>query len=233
MPSIILARRRGMTLVELLVVVMILGLLSVTVLPTIGNTVGSRRNREAARNASSFIARAQSRAINAIGPRGFMIQPLAADPAAAIDMYFASAPEHYGGEDDDSRAVVKPADLNSRLESQLDVHFERAGIPDAPTLDRLKDTDFCADGDAIQFGGFGPWYRLVVTPLRDGSGPPAITMWADASQSPRNLSWPRTGIGGLPFRISRQPRRASSGVLQLQKGAAVDVAWSCLGSHHP
>lgn len=223
--------RRGVTLIELLVVVTILLLLSVLVLPSFGGAVNSRRNREAARNVSSFIARAQSRAINSTTPRGFTIQPLAADTAASIDMYFANAPEPYGGVDDDSRAVIAPSLLGKDLESQLPVQFLLSGRLDEATLGRLKDKAFCTDGDAIQFGGLGPYYRLVISGHQNGSGPPMIQMWSDTSQSPRNLSWPRTGgLPGVTYRISRQPRRASSGVLQLQKGAAVDVAWSCLGT---
>ena len=217
-----------MTLIELLVVVMILGLLSVVVLPNIGGAVDGRRNREAARNVTSFIARAQSRSINALVPRGFMIQPLAADPAASIDMYFANAPETYGGEDDDSRVVTL---LGGSLTDRIEVEFLMSGNRDGATLDRLKEVNFCADGDAIQFGGMGPYYRLAVSEYRLGNRPnPEITMWTDVTQSPRNLSWPRTSAVGVTYRINRQPRRASSGVLQLQKGAAIDVAWSCLGS---
>jgi len=54
-------------------------------------------------------------------------------------------------------------------------------------------------------------------------------MRGDFNQSPRNTAWPRTTDSGAPFRILPQPRRASSGLLQLQRGAAIDLAWSCLG----
>jgi len=112
----------------------------------------------------------------------------------------------------------------------VEVQFQLNGTPDGPTLTRLKDPDFCNDGDAIQFGGLGPWYRLVVSPLRQATGKSFIEMWADVSQSPRNLAWPQTGPAGTTFKIGRQPRRASSGILQIQKGAAIDLAWSCLGA---
>ena len=58
-----------------------------------------------------------------------------------------------------------------------------------------------------------------------------VTMWADNGRSNRNTPWPRSeGSEGLSFKISRQPTRASTGVLQLQRGAAIDLAWSVLGS---
>jgi prepilin-type N-terminal cleavage/methylation domain-containing protein len=52
-----------MTLVELLVVITILGLLAVTVLPSLATSAESRRTRETTRMVSSFIAKAQGRAI--------------------------------------------------------------------------------------------------------------------------------------------------------------------------
>jgi prepilin-type N-terminal cleavage/methylation domain-containing protein len=218
--------RSGMSLIELLVVVMIIGILAVTVLPSIGGSVDRRRYREAAQNVSAFIARAQSRAINAPAPRGLVIQPLAADPAAAIDVYFANAPEPYGGADYESRVhVVVPSGLGN----QATLQFVNRTNPDNPEdRDSLNFIEsFCSLGDTIQFSGSGLEYELVPP----GSGGPAIRLRADAGQNLRTTAWPRTNpTVGAAYKIVRQPRRASSGVVQLQRGAAIDLGWSCLGS---
>ena len=67
--------RRGMTLVELLVVVAIFLVLAVTVLPALSATAELRRGREAARMVSSFIAKAQWRAIGRREWSGFQLVP--------------------------------------------------------------------------------------------------------------------------------------------------------------
>ncbi|NCY03785.1 MAG: prepilin-type N-terminal cleavage/methylation domain-containing protein, partial [Planctomycetia bacterium] len=87
------ARRRGFTLIELLVVIAILGLLSVVAIPTISGTIDSRRYRDAARDVSAFVARCQSRSIGSRSPKGVMLQPLAANTAAALDLFFADVPD--------------------------------------------------------------------------------------------------------------------------------------------
>jgi prepilin-type N-terminal cleavage/methylation domain-containing protein len=208
-------QRRGFTLMELLVVVAILGLLSVIVLPNISGNINSRRYREAARDVSGFVARCQSRAIGAAEPRGVMIQPLTADPKTAIDLYFANTPEAYAGETSSSVAFV-PEVLDATA-GPLPVTFDGA------TQARFAmQPDFCKPGDAIQFGGRGAKYKFIP--------PNQVTMWAGDNQNPRNTSWPRAGGAGLPFTIWRQPTRGTGGALQLQKGAAVDLYWSCLGT---
>ena len=222
--------RGAMTLVELLVVVAILGLLSAVVLPAIGTTTDARRYREAGRSLSTFIARSQSRGINSDDAKGFLIQPLATDPSAAIDLYFANAPNAYAGGLASSRAVVNVG----TFASQLAVAFVLDGVDsngdgnldsDSFTLSQLAQPGFCTTGDLMQFGGAGPFFEFVPPP----SGGPLIRMRGDFNQSPRNTAWPRTSASGAPFRILPQPRRASSGLLQLQRGTAIDIAWSCLG----
>jgi prepilin-type N-terminal cleavage/methylation domain-containing protein len=219
-------RRRGMTLVELLVVVVILSLLSVAVLPNLSNTAEGRRFREAARGISSFVARAQSRAINAASPRGFMIQPLAAAPGAGIDLFMADSPPPYGGEDISSTVTVVAPETDEAVK-RLDFLWRTGNPPavkeDTNTLSKLRSDASFAEGDSIQFGGLGPTYRL--TPA---SG--TVGMWTSVNQNAANTPWPRTPLGGVPYRIIRQPRRASTAVFQTQRGTAIDIASSCLGA---
>jgi type II secretory pathway pseudopilin PulG len=216
-------RPSAITLTELLVVIAILLILSVTVLPNLTAAIDSRRIREASRAVSTFVARAQSRTIGAVEPRGFMLQPAAADADVAVDLYFADVPPAYAGQEQDS--VVRILPYGESLPTSVTAEFLRRGERDDNTSQEI--TRLCSDGDGIQFGGRGPYYRF--TP------PNVVSMWADDGQTPRNTPWPR-GFSvygpdaGLPFRIRRQPSRASSGLLQLQRGAAIDLSWSTMGT---
>ncbi|MFM8496890.1 MAG: prepilin-type N-terminal cleavage/methylation domain-containing protein [Planctomycetia bacterium] len=226
--------RRGMTLIELLVVVVILALLSVTVLPNLSNTTDGRRFREAARGISSFIARAQARAINAPGPRGFMIQPLAADPRAGIDIFMADAPPPYGGQSASSRVVVlDPTSAGPTKRLKFIQTIGRPPMPaiDGATRDFIRTGPGFADGDSIQFAGLGHSFMLLMPATSPDTTPDLkISMWQEVGRNPSNTPWPRTPSAGVPFRILRQPRRASSGIYQAQRGAAIDLPYSCIGT---
>ena len=215
------SRTSAFTLIELLVVVAILGLLSAIVLPNIAGNINSRRYREGSRSVSSFVSRCQSRAIGASASRGVMLQPLAASSSSCLDLYFADTPLTYSGELTTSVATVDDF-AGTYSGGTLGVSFVNGATqaPDSATTNRLSIPGFCTAGDAIQFGGVGPKFKFI---------PPAtVTMWFEDNQNTRNSSWPRAK--GLPFRIWRQPTRGTGGALQLQKGAAMDLPWCCLGT---
>ena len=211
-----LLRCAGVTLVELLVVITILGILSVAILPNIAGTIDSRRSREAKRGLSTFVARAQSRAFGAKEPKGFQIQPLSGNAAAAIDFFVADVPSAYGGELTSSK--VTALDLpneNSR---------KRLQFSDVDTDSRVRATNgFCTVGDSIQFAGAGPYFKFMPGP------PHLVSMWLENNQNPFNTKLPASGVA-LPFRIRRQPTRSSTSVFQLTRGAALDLSWCMLGS---
>lgn len=202
--------QHGMTLLELLVVITILGVLTVTVLPNIAGTIDRRRFREASRGLSTFIARAQSRAINAKEPKGFIMQPLVNDPWLAIDFFFADTPEPYAGELSSSKVTLT---RNTGSESAT------LAFSDSLTSGRVTGSFFVREGDAIQFAGVGPYFKF--------RPPNQVEMWADSHQTSYN-TWLPSGVT-LPFQILRQPTRASSGLIQLSYGAAIDIRWSSLG----
>lgn len=210
-------RRAGMTLVELLVVVAIIGLLAVTVLPNVATTTENRRSREAARVTSSFFAKAQSRAIGRPEWAGVTVVPTNANVLYAIDLFQANVPQVYRGESYTATATL------SGVSWTRSVSYSDGGIPAARSVKR---------SDLIRFDGRGPWYELTA----DGGtgvqfrGTPGGVVAANelTGQSERNTPWPTMDIPHT-FEILRQPVRNGS-AFTIPDGRCVDLAWSGFGN---
>jgi prepilin-type N-terminal cleavage/methylation domain-containing protein len=212
--------RRGMTLVELLVVVAIVGLLAVTVLPNIANTAESRRSREAARMVSSFVAKAQSRALGSPEMAGFMVAATGSASFAALDLFLADVPPAYRGDTTNATITISSSGAN-----------RRAGTPSANALATVG-TISATTSDLVRFGGRGPFYELTGPPTpsaieirmlgsQGGNGSPD-----DLGYTSRNTPWPAPSQ--LSFEIFRQPDPAGS-PLTLPDGRAIDLFWSGYG----
>lgn len=237
----------GMTLIELMVVIAILGLLTVTVLPNISGTLDRTRGRESIRASSSFIARSQSRAFGATEPRGVMIQPIhdaGTSSAFALDLFFVNVPPAYSGDSMTSVVNLAPLSPDSvkpgfrplRIEgSEGQLSFLSSGIADATTSTRLVHASgFCKEGDSIQFGGLGPWFKFVPagSPYKAYGNDRnttfhAVEMWDEQNQTPFNAVLPRGSQ--MAFKIRRQPSRASVGTFQFQNNVAIDLKYCMLG----
>ncbi len=228
-----LNRRAGMTLVELLVVVAIIGLLAVTVLPNVATTTENRRSREAARVTSTFFAKAQSRAIGRPEWAGVTVVPTNANVLYAIDLFQANVPQVYRGESLESKAFIAGANELSRDLGFYDDAASKAlvAIPDARKL---------ATGDLIRFDGNGPWYEFVQglpygVRFRGSLGGSASAKEMVA-QTSRNTPWPAQSTNPSSpqdvahgFEILRQPVRNGS-ALTIPDGRCVDLAWSGFGN---
>jgi prepilin-type N-terminal cleavage/methylation domain-containing protein len=204
--------RRGMTLVELLVVVAILGLLAVTVLPTLSTSADARRSREATRTVSSYIAKAQSRAIGRPEWAGLWLTQPPSNPLAhfSIDLYMAEVPSLFRGDTPSSvvRGSPNPSGSAFVLTSSLD-----------------GTTVFGTTGDLVRFDGQLPWYEYVnptTIRLRNSGGD-------NVNQTTLNTPWPASAVPHT-FEVLRQPIRSGSPIT-LADGRCVDLRWSgCGGS---
>ncbi len=95
--------RRGMTLAELLVVVMIMVILLGIALPLMKPALADRKIREASRQLNAFIRTAQSRAAAANAPVGvWFARTDDVDPNISYQVYYAETPPPYVGETADA-----------------------------------------------------------------------------------------------------------------------------------
>ena len=214
-------RRDGMTLVELLVVVSILGLLAVAVLPNIANTADSRRSREATRTVTSYIAKAQSRAIGKAEWAGFCMVPPTGKTLFAIDLFLADVPPVFRGDDLPSSS------------SGAGYVFTTANRITTGTLNGIQITGSVGGvtvqgqpGDLLRFDGRGPWFQFETSTtfsLRAASAADAVV-----NQSALTTPWPATNVPHT-YELLRQPIRSGS-PLTLSDGRCIDLFWSGYGS---
>ena len=220
--------RRGMTLVELMVVVLILGLLAVTVLPNLANSADSRKIREAARAVSSFVAASQSQAISGRSGGGIRIDVLGSPMGsndAALDVGMVMIPQPYCGDDPGSVVTVVPDSIDSSMAA---LTFT-GGFSDDP----LKN----ASGNilphlGIRFGGSRIEFMFVPTLgsatgtvyMQDGVGPSSLP---NLNQTIDNTSWPQ---GAVCYEITAGPLRDGNTSLTLGDGVAIDMTNSYVGT---
>ena len=205
-------RRAGMTLVELLVVVAILGLLAVTVLPALSTSAEARRTREASRIITSYIAKAQSRAIGRTEWSGFWLTTPISNPSAnfAVDFYLADVPAVFRGDS------ISSTGTGSRSGSVFVMSGTNIGAVSGTA------------GDLVRFDGQPPWYAFrsgttnqFTIGFRNGVSSENI------NQTERNTPWPAEASAHT-FEILRQPARAGS-PLTLADGRCIDLSWSGYG----
>jgi len=220
--------RRGMTLVELMVVVLILGLLAVTVLPNLANSADSRKIREAARAVSSFVAASQSQAISGRSGGGIRIDVLGSPMGsndAALDVGMVMIPQPYCGDDPGSVVTVVPDSIDSSMAA---LTFT-GGFSDDP----LKN----ASGNilphlGIRFGGSRIEFMFVPTLgsatgtvyMQDGVGQSSLP---NLNQTIDNTSWPQ---GAVCYEITAGPLRDGNTSLTLGDGVAIDMTNSYVGT---
>lgn len=229
------ASRGGMTLVELLVVVSILGLLSVTVLPAFSSGESARASRRAAAAVSSLVAQSQAASLGQSSAAGLWIEPLSG--VAAIDLSIARRPEPYRG---DTFTAAVSLTQPSNPSDPVPLTFSRGGA-DVALMTTMKTPAFSAgtparplvsNGDLIQIGHGADLFALECDPQPTANGFKA-RLRLEAGQTPANTVWPTPSIAGgattwHSFKIHRKPAPAGS-LQSIANGMAIDLAWSGIG----
>jgi len=228
---------RGVTLVELLVVVTILSIIFAVLIPRLRAVNEDRNIREAARVVASAFSSASARAIND-GTAGLMIVPNRNFQQATFDNfendgfdapYFAGTrifqmrrlPPYVG---DDQNAMATIASGTTVTISVPFEHDEGAGG------DGIVDTDDDTEprlivqvNDEIRLNNSSYRYRITrVNPPPPGPRTGTLTLTIALGSAPRLQS-----VGAMvPFVIHRQPRRLDSSLVELPDGYIIDLRYS-------
>lgn len=219
-----------MTLIELMIVVAILGLLAITVLPNVSNSVESRRSREAVRLVSGFCSRAQAAAIGQQRWAGLLMVPA---NSAVTTLRMAAVPETYDGASLNARLAIQR--IPSGVVTGTAVPMSSCPVINAtpsPTPLELDDVVTAAQvqaGDLIQFGNDPRLYEVLTSGLAGitfrmrNSGGGEI-----AGFTANNTPWPAETPVTHTFSIFRQPRPFGL-PFEIPDNRIIDLSWSGYG----
>lgn len=183
--------RSGLTLVELLVVMVILSMVTVATIPLMQPPSGERKIREAARNVATTFELARARATETGRPAGVWIEPQNKTSDGAVEAYklfLCDVPPPYAGDTTTSSATIQ--------NNGATITLNNSGS--AASLVKY--------GDRVRFNYRGPYYRI--TGGTDGNNISGGTISIGINQAPDYAPAPADG-NNIPFEIIRQPVKSS------------------------
>jgi prepilin-type N-terminal cleavage/methylation domain-containing protein len=205
-PNVIL--RRGMTLVELLVVIVILGLLGVAAAPAINTSNSKNKLREAAATVSSHILRGASQAVGSRTGSGVWLQAsgTATTSPTTLLRFCAGTVEASGT----AVLTISNATAATALASLTPSYTALTGTTEVPS------------GTLIRLSGMPFDYTLLDQTTLGLGGPSTI------------CSWPRTATGysgtvNALFSLQIPPMRTSGGKTVLGGNVCIDLPNSTIG----
>ena len=204
--------RLGLTLTELLVVIVVLMILASITVGALRPTLEGAQVREAARTLSSMFATAKYRAQRNGRAAGIMLEPLN-DGKTSLNIVPVEDPPPYGGMTAGATVTFTDRDFSVDAEMTATPTFS-----DGRTIEQLDASGVIGFGDRWQFNYRG--HMFVSRGVKDGK----IT-FRSFSTHPQ---WP-SGTP-LPFLVYRRPRPSSAPAVQLPQGAVVDLTASGWGS---
>jgi len=204
---------RGVTLMELLVVIGILMLLLGVALPSIAPMMDGRRTRETARAINVYLSSARSVALETGRPCGVVLRRMEGEPLRCTLLEQVEVPPPYAGDTMSSRAVVQLAGNNGKLATV------------SVNMDDGFDPMMVQPGDLIRFNHQGPLYLVT----NAGGGSLAATL--DVRQG-QMLPWPEgMPSAPVPYEVLRQPVKSFANPLQLPASAVIDLQYSGTDDH--
>lgn len=225
-----------MTLPELLIVVAIIGLLAITVLPSLATTSEFRRGREAARVVSGYCARVQSQAIGNRDWSGFSLTAINSTSFGVDTIRAVTIPPPYTGAILNARLAVQSSTSQTGIaifatpESACPI-INGTNVAAFPL--EISDIDTPAAnvnvGDLIRFDGEGLLYEVVSRSIaRIDFQLRGNTAHNPAGFTTGNQPWPSASPAAHTFEIFRRPV-PSGQLFDLPNNRAIDLFWSGYG----
>ncbi|MEI6882574.1 MAG: type II secretion system protein [Bacteroidota bacterium] len=211
MPFAPATHRRGMTLVELLVVIIILGLLGVAAAPAINSSSSKSKLREAASSVSSHIVRAASQAVGRTSGNGAWFEPETSGTKTSPTTMLRFCP---GTVEASGTASLTVAALSAAT----------AAVSLTPSYQALTGTTTVPSGTLLRISGMPYDYTLSTTGT-------TVSFIGASTVS----SWPRPTGGTYPgtvsalFTLQVPPMRTAGGKTTLGGNVCVDLPQSTVG----
>lgn len=240
--------RSGVTLLEILVVMLILLMITAASVPLVAPAMRNRQMREASRSISGYFGAARARAIETGRPVGVVFERFNGLPFS-VQLAQVEVPPPYSGETFDTQAVVRPGALSIsaglRLTGLFPTGYDHVPFRATVGSPAVFNPQVVRVGDRIQFNHRGPFY-VILGPDANTDGvidnpptpppPPEVTHLEiayvyPAGTLPPEFPWnsPVAPPSPVSYQILRQPRRSSTPPLQLPDGVVVDLTASGVG----
>ena len=200
--------RRGLTLVELLVVIGIIVVLLAVAIPVMRLNFEDRHVREAARGVNAFIAAAQGRAAENNRPVGVWLERDPNNNGQCIRLYMADVPPPFTGDFAGARATIEPQN-NGNLHVWFRDGFSTGVAP------------LVSVGDVIRFDYKGPYYPILRVFHNPNAGVGLKTqLWIGIPPG----EVPPAAIGvRVPYQILRAPVKSNVSPIELSGTSAIDL----------
>jgi len=238
-------QRSAFTLIEMLIVITIMLMLTVSAMVLFGPAMEDRGVREAARMVTAYMNSARNRAMETGRPCGVVFHRVAGAPGCADVLDQCEVPPSYGGVSSTSTAAII---WNTVTNTGMAIFFaapDRNGSNLESMYSASSTTNPVMPNDQIQFNCQGPIYTITAFTgastatirLADQSASQQVP-WAPAwgTQGLGSHSWPSPNDATLPvasfvpYRVFRAATnnmaRIAAGSLQLPAGTVVDLLWS-------
>lgn len=205
-------QRRGVTLMELLVVATIILIVTAVSIPTIKPMVESQLTKQAASTVSTYLNRARARAMATGRPCGVTFEyfdgtydPTTGFGSASLVLRQVETPPYYSGLDQGASVDVYAEDDIYDGDRRL----RRVRVNNDSYWGAMVGSE---RGAKIQFNGVGPYY-----PLTEVGG-------AFFIEKLPGVDLPV--LRGATFKVVRDPRPTMTAPIGLPQGAVVDLEWS-------
>lgn len=241
-PRRLITRRRGFTLVELLVVFLVFSILAAIALPTTKRLIADQRSSRTARNISVFIDRIRNRAITEGRPMGLLIERSASlddavGRAHSTRIRAMDGMPPYSGDSSASVAIIQAGGTTAQfVPNDNQLLALSASMIDGGVSDPRAPIK---NGDLIELpGGRLVPFTMTFRELSDTNNVEitfdileSITVTSGnvqvfPSSSPLAVSVARA----VPYKIHRRPAVSSSKPFDLPRGNAIDLNVSGVGT---